>query len=179
MSKELIQSARDNMQKSIESYSKEVAMIKTGRANPKVLDVIRVDYYGFPTPLIEIAQVSVPEPRQIAIKPYEKESIGPIEKAILAANLGFTPINDGTVVRLNIPPLTEERRKEFVKLLGKTSEEAKVSVRNIRRRINDAIKDDKTVSEDQTKRELAELQKLLMSLLRRLKNYKKLKKKKF
>ena len=177
MSSELIKAARENMQKSIDSYVKDIATIKTGRANPRILDTIRVEYYGFPTPLIELSQVSAPEPRVIMIKPYEKESLKDIEKAIHASNLGLNPVNDGSVIRINIPPLTEERRKEFVKLLGRMSEEAKVSIRNIRRRVNDAVKQDKTVSEDQTEREEKEVQKLTDEFIKKIEELQKAKEK--
>lgn len=177
MSEQLIQSAKDNMEKTIENYSRDISFIKTGRANPRVLDLVKVNYYGFMTPLIEIAQVSVPEPRQMLIKPYERESLGPIEKAILAANIGFTPVNDGQAIRLNVPPLTGERRKELVRLLGKTSEEAKVAIRNIRRRVNDAIKQDKTVSEDITRKEVDELQKVTNEFIKRIEELQKAKEK--
>lgn len=177
MSQEIIKTARENMQKTIDNYSKEISLIKTGRANAAILDGIKIEYYGFPTPLKEVSQVSVPEPRTIMIKPFEKESLPLIEKAIASSNLGLYPNNDGNVIRLNIPSLTEERRKEFVKILGKTSEEAKVAVRNIRRRVNDALKQDKTVSEDQIKREEKDIQKVTDDFTKKIEELQKIKEK--
>lgn len=156
-----------SMQKTVDTFVKEMGAIRTGRANTSILDLVKVEYYGFPTPLVEIAQVSTPEPRMIMIKPYEKEALAMIEKAIIASNIGLNPNNDGSVIRLNIPALTEERRKEYTKLLGKLSEEAKVAIRNIRRTYNDNVKKN-TASEDQRKREENEIQKVTDEFIKKI-----------
>jgi ribosome recycling factor len=155
------------MQKTVDTFVKENGAIRTGRANSSILDLVKVDYYGFPTPLLEISQVSTPEPRVIVIKPYEKEALPMIEKAIQISNIGLTPNNDGNVIRLNVPALTEERRKEFTKLLGKLSEEAKVAIRNIRRTYNDNAKKN-APSEDQRKRDEVEIQKVTDEFIKKI-----------
>jgi ribosome recycling factor len=142
---------------------KEFASIRTGRASLALVDGIVVDYYGTPTPLPQVASLSVPESRQIAIQPWEKNLIPLIEKAILKSDLGLTPANDGKVIRINIPILTEERRKQLVKVVRKRAEESKVAVRNIRRDSNDELKKlekEKHVSEDDVKKEQEEIQKI-------------------
>lgn len=159
MAHALVDSIKVNMQKSVDSFSNEISSIRTGRANASILDLVKVEYYGFPTPLNEIAQIMIPEARVIMIKPYEKEALKLIEKAIKDSNLGLVPNNDGTVIRLNIPALSQERRKEYVKMLGKYSEAAKVSIRNIRRNANDALKKDKTMPEDTRRRIEQDVQK--------------------
>jgi ribosome recycling factor len=164
---ELSKNLSASMQKTVDTFVKEIGAIRTGRANTSILDLVKVDYYGFPTPLVEIAQVSTPEPRQILIKPYEKEALPMIEKAIIASNIGLTPNNDGTFIRLNIPALTEERRKEFTKLLGKISEEAKVAIRNIRRTYNENVKKN-SPSEDQRKRDENEIQKVTDEFIKKI-----------
>ena len=146
------------MQRTVETFSKELLTVRTGRANASVLDMIKVEYYGFPTPLNEVAQISIPEPRLIMIKPYETDTLKLIENAIIKAGIGMVPNNDGTCIRLNVPALTEERRKEFVKLVGKYSEGAKVAIRNIRRNSMDNLKKDKAIPEDQRKRLEKEVQ---------------------
>lgn len=150
------------MQKSIHSLEGELATIRAGRANPHVLDRIVVDYYGSPTPIQQVANVSVPEPRMIQIQPWEKSMIREIEKAIQVSDLGINPTNDGTCIRLIFPELTEERRKELAKDVKKKGEAAKVAVRNIRRDGNDVFKKLKgsEVSEDEIKDLEEELQKL-------------------
>jgi ribosome recycling factor len=155
------------MQKTVDTFVKENGAIRTGRANSSILDLVKVDYYGFPTPLLEISQVSTPEPRVILIKPYEKEALPMIEKAIQTSNIGLTPNNDGNVIRLNVPALTEERRKEFIKLLGKLAEEAKVAIRNIRRTYNDNAKKN-APSEDQRKRDEVEIQKVTDEFIKKI-----------
>ncbi len=160
MSQELMKTTKEHMQKSVDSFVKELANVRTGRANASILDIVKVEYYGFPTPLNEIATVTVPEPSVIMIKPYEKESLPMIVAAINKSNLGMVPNNDGTVIRLKVPSLTEERRKEFVKLVGKLSENAKIAIRNIRRNNNEILKKDKNSSEDVRKRYENEIQKL-------------------
>ena len=150
------------MTKSVESLEREYASIRAGRANPHVLDKITVDYYGTPTPIQQVGNVSVPEPRMIQIQPWEKAMVKQIEKAIQTSDLGINPTNDGSVIRLAFPELTEERRKELVKDVKKKGEAAKVAVRNIRRDGNDAFKKLKgsDVSEDEIKDMEDDLQKL-------------------
>lgn len=160
---ELLTQEETRMDKTIESMKHEFASIRTGRASTALLDKIMVDYYGAPTPVNQVANVSVPEPRMILIAPWEKNMIGPIEKAILQSDLGLNPSNDGAQIRLAIPQLTEERRKEIVKGVSKIAEEAKVAIRNIRRDANDALKKEekaKTITEDVAKDGLDRIQKL-------------------
>ena len=137
---DIINETKSRMQKSIESLSRELANISAGRANSNLLNGVTVDYYGVPTPINQVAGVSVPEPKMLVISPYEKTLLGDIEKAIQASDLGLNPANDGTVIRIVFPALTEERRKELAKLVGKESEGAKVAVRNVRRDAMDAMK---------------------------------------
>lgn len=150
------------MQKTMDSLDSEMGTIRAGRANPNVLNRIMVDYYGTPTPIQQVANVSVPEPRMIQIQPWEKNMIKVIEKAIMVSDLGINPTNDGTAVRLLFPELTEERRKELVKDVKKKGEAAKVAIRNIRRDGNDAFKKLKgsDISEDEIKNLEDELQKM-------------------
>ena len=152
----------DKMQKAFDYMESELATIRAGRANPHILDKIRVDYYGTPTPIQQVGNITVPEPRIIQIAPWEKSLIKNIEKAILASDVGITPSNDGAVIRLVLPELTEERRKDLVKEVKKKGEECKVAVRNVRRDGNDAFKKlGKTeVSEDEIKDLETELQKI-------------------
>lgn len=140
MPKQVIATVKERMTKAIQSYSRELAGIRAGRANASLLDRISVDYYGAPTPINQLAGVSVPEARLLVVQPYDKTILGEIEKAILKSDLGITPTNDGNVIRLAIPQLTEERRKELVKVVKKEAEEAKVAIRNIRRDGNDDLK---------------------------------------
>lgn len=150
------------MTKAYNYLEADYAAIRAGRANPHVLDKIRVDYYGTPTPIQQVGNISIPEPRMIQIAPWEKPLIKEIEKAIMASDVGITPSNDGAVIRLVFPELTEERRKELVKEVRKKGEEAKVAVRNIRRDGNDAFKKlaKEDVSEDEIKQLEEELQKM-------------------
>ena len=159
---ERVKEYSDKMQKTIDHLQGEYAAIRAGRANPHVLDKIRVDYYGTPTPIQQVGNISIPDPRIIQIQPWEKSILKDIEKAIQASDVGINPTNDGSVIRLVFPELTEERRKELVKDIKKKGEDAKVAVRNIRRDGNDAFKklsksDD--VSEDEVKDLEDELQK--------------------
>ncbi|NMD69506.1 ribosome recycling factor [Bacillus sp. DNRA2] len=140
MPKQVLATAKDKMLKAISAYTRELASIRAGRANASLLDRLTIDYYGAPTPVNQLAGISVPEARLLVIQPYDKSVLGEIEKAILKSDLGLTPSNDGNIIRLMIPQLTEERRKELVKLIKKDSEEAKVAVRNIRRDANDDLK---------------------------------------
>ena len=150
------------MQKTLNSLDAELATIRAGRANPNVLNKLTVDYYGIPTPIQQVANVSVPEARMIQIQPWEKSMIKPIEKAIMTSDIGINPNNDGSVIRLIFPELTEARRKEIAKDVKKKGEAAKVAIRNIRRDGNDAFKKLKgtEVSEDEIKDLEAELQKI-------------------
>lgn len=148
---ERIQKYEDKMKKTLASLESELATIRAGRANPHILDKLTVDYYGAPTPLQQVANITVPEARMIQIQPWEKKIIKDIEKAILMSDIGINPTNDGTVIRLVFPELTEERRKELVKDVKKKGEASKVAIRNIRRDGNDAFKKLKgtDVSEDE------------------------------
>jgi ribosome recycling factor len=161
MTKTIVSNMSDHMDKTVESLRKEYQKIRTGRASTSMLDELRVDYYGTPTPINQLATLAVPEPRTITLQPWEAKIIPLIEKAILNANLGVTPSNDGRVIRLNLPPLTEERRKDIVKQLRKNAEDAKVAVRNIRRDSIDELKTmekDKKIAEDDLKRGEKEVQ---------------------
>jgi ribosome recycling factor len=155
--------AVDKMAKTIDSLKNSYLKIRTGRATPDMLDGITVDYYGTPTAINGVANISIPEARQVVIQPWEKSIISEIEKSIQSSNLGLTPQNDGNVIRLNIPALTEERRKELAKESKSVGEDAKVSLRNIRRDANDGLKKAekaKEIAEDQMKDGLDEIQKL-------------------
>jgi ribosome recycling factor len=142
-----------------QSFSKELAKVRTGRANLAMLDGIRVDYYGVPSPINQIAALSIPDPRLIVIKPWDKKMIASIEKAINLADIGLSPTDDGNVIRLPIPPLTMERRKELVKLIKKHGEEFKVNIRNSRRDFNEKLKKDKNIPEDDMYKGLDDIQK--------------------
>jgi ribosome recycling factor len=160
---ELLGSARDRMGKSIESTKHELATVRTGRASPHLLDRVNVDYYGAQTPLKQIATVNASEARLLTITPYDKSSIKSIEKAILESDLGLTPSNDGNLIRLTIPELTEERRKELVKVVHQLAEEGRVAVRNIRRDCMHHLRDLRKsgeAGEDEERRAETELQKL-------------------
>ena len=159
---EIFEDLKDRMGKSIESLKREYSRLRTGRASISLLDGIRVSYYDTPTPLNQMASLAVPEPRLIVIQPWDKTAIEDIEKAILKSELGLTPINEGKVIRISIPPLTEERRKELVKVARKMSEENKVAIRNIRRDANEMLKDlkkEKEITEDDLYRSQEEVQK--------------------
>lgn len=159
--KKIINDSRMNMQKAIEHLEAELAKIRAGRANPAMLDSVHVDYYGTNTPLSQVSSVTVPDARTLAIQPWEKSMLTPIERAIQAANLGFNPQNDGTVIRINIPVLTEERRKELVKKTKAEVEHGKVTIRNIRRDANEHIKkESKSVPEDVVKDLEEQIQKM-------------------
>ncbi|MGO8669936.1 MAG: ribosome recycling factor [Capsulimonadaceae bacterium] len=160
---DLSREAEQKMKKTVEATQHDFSTIRTGRATPRLLDGITVDYYGSPTPLNQLASINVPEPRQLQIAPYDRSVLGAIEKAIRNSDLNINPINEGTAIRLSIPPLTEERRKDFVKVLGKKTEEGRVAIRNIRRDTNDHVKalvKKAEVSEDDSKRTQDALQKL-------------------
>jgi ribosome recycling factor len=140
MPKQVISNAKTKMEKAIGAYTRELSSIRAGRANASLLDRISIDYYGSPTPVNQVAGISVPEARLLVIQPYDKTVLGEIEKAILKSDLGLNPSNDGSIIRIAIPALTEERRKELVKVVKKEAEEAKIAVRNVRRDANDDLK---------------------------------------
>ncbi len=171
MIQELRKKTSDRMQGAIDALKKEFASIRTGRASMALLDGIVVDYYGTPTPVQQLASLSIPESRQIAIQPWEQKLIPEIEKAIMKSDLGLTPMNDGKTIRINIPILTEERRKQLVKLVKKRSEESKIAVRNIRRDSNEGLKKlekDEHISEDEVKKEHDEVQKITDSFIKKI-----------
>ncbi|MGV2941139.1 ribosome recycling factor [Mesobacillus sp. LC4] len=140
MPKQAIANAKERMSKAIQAYTRELASIRAGRASASLLDRIQVDYYGAPTPVNQLAGISVPEARLLVIQPYDKSILGEIEKAILKSDLGLNPANDGSIIRIAIPQLTEERRKELAKQVKKEAEEAKIAIRNIRRDGNEDLK---------------------------------------
>lgn len=163
MINDVMADAKSRMQKAIEAVRHEFAALRTGRASPTLLEQIRVDYYGVPTPVTQVATVTVPEPRLLVIAPWEKKMVKDIERAILKSELGLVPSSDGTHVRVPIPPLTQERRKELAKVAHKHAEEGRVAIRNVRREAKEMIEDleeEGDVSEDESKRGLDELQKL-------------------
>ncbi len=168
MIKDLLKEAEAHMQKSIHVLQEDLTAIRTGRANPALVEKLHIEYFGSPTLLLQLASISVPEPRQLMIKPFDKTTIKAIEKAILASDLGLTPNNDGIAIRLNLPPLNEERRRDLVKHVHHRLEESRVALRNIRR---DSIKDmkdfenEKMISEDDRKRGEDELQKIVDRLM--------------
>jgi len=171
MIKELLADAEERMTKVEKILLGEFASLRAGRATPALLDKVMVELYGTPMPVNQTANISCPEPRMILIQPWDKNNIPAIEKAILKSDLGITPSNDGVVIRLTVPQLTEERRKEIVKLCGKKAEEAKVAVRNIRRDVNDGIKAEekaKEISEDESKKGLDDVQKLTDKFIKRV-----------
>ncbi len=171
MEQELKRKTTERMSRSIDILKKELASIRTGRASLALLDGIMVNYYNTPTPLQQVASLSIPDSRQIAIQPWEQKIIPDIEKAILKSDLGLTPINDGKMIRMNIPPLTEERRKQLVKTVRKRAEETKVAIRNIRRDTNEEMKKmekEKHLSEDVVKKTHDEIQKITDSFIEKV-----------
>lgn len=163
MSQEVISRTKDKMEKAIQAYTRELASIRAGRANASLLDKISVDYYGVPTPINQLASISVPEARMLVVQPYDKSIVGDVEKAIQKSDLGINPTSDGTVIRIVIPPLTEERRKDLVKVVKKEAEEAKIAVRNIRRDANEELKKlekNGELTEDEMRRWSDQVQKL-------------------
>jgi ribosome recycling factor len=162
---------KERMNKALENLEGEYKRLRTGRASTALVDGIRVEYYGTPTPLSQLATVTVPEPRTIVIQPWDASVIGEVEKSILKSELGLTPMNDGKVVRINIPVLTAERRKDLVKLVKKMAEESKVAIRNIRRDVNEMIKDlkkEKEISEDDQNKALEEVQKVTDDFIKKV-----------
>jgi len=160
--KSIIAAAEVSMKKSIEHFENQLARIRVGRASANLLDGVKVDYYGTPTPISQAATVSAPDAKTLTIQPFEKSMITPIEKAIVDANLGYSPQNDGILIRINLPTVTEDRRKAMVKQLKEEGEDAKIAIRNIRRDSNETVKKltKKGVTEDEAKISEAEIQKL-------------------
>ncbi|MBI4331628.1 MAG: ribosome recycling factor [Chloroflexi bacterium] len=163
MVNEVLAEAETKMRKAVDALKRELAAVRTGRASPALVEHIRIDYYGVPTPVQQVANVSVPDPRMIMIQPWDRNMLGVIEKAVLKSDLGLTPTNDGNVIRLPVPPLTEERRKDLVRMVRRRVEEGRVVLRNIRR---DALEEfrkmekEKEISADEDKRAQDQLQKL-------------------
>jgi ribosome recycling factor len=163
MAVDIFEDAERRMQKAVEALRQDLTAVRTGRASASLVERIQVDYYGAPTPINQVSQISVPEARLIVIQPYERKLLTDIEKAIQKSDLGINPNNDGLVIRLNIPPLNEERRREMVKTLHKKLDEHKVAIRNVRRDAQDKLRDrekKKEISEDELKRSSERLQKL-------------------
>lgn len=160
--------AKEKMIKTIESFKSNLNTLRTGRASAAILENLLVNYYGEPTPVTQISSISIPEPRQILIKPYDKDDVKSIISAINASTLGLNPINDGTSIRLNIPPLTEERRRELAKTAKKYAEDGKIAIRNIRRDANSDAKNDKSLSEDALRISEEAIQKVTDELIREI-----------
>lgn len=159
----LLKDGEKRMDGAVKNLEKDFSKLRTGRASTALVENVMVDYYGTPTPLNQIASISVPDPRSITIQPWDKAAFGAAEKATLKSDLGLTPINDGKIIRINIPPLTDERRKELVKVAKKYTEEAKVAVRNVRRDLNEGLKKklkDKAITEDDERKGVDDVQKL-------------------
>lgn len=159
---------KERMQKALANLDREFGRLRTGRASTALVDNIKVDYYGSPTPVNQVASVSIPDSRTIAIQPWDRSAFGLIEKAIMKSDLGLNPVNDGKIIRITIPPLTEERRRELVKMAKKFTEDAKVAIRNVRRDENEVLKkqkNDKDISEDDMHRGQEEIQKITDSFI--------------
>ena len=165
---EIVLDAQQRMEKSIESLRMSLVTLRTGRANPAILSTLMIDYYGSPTPVNQISSIMVPEPRQLLIKPYDRNDVKAIVTAINASNLGFNPINEGLTIRLIIPALTEERRKELYKKAKMYGEEAKVAIRNIRRDYVEVVKDDDSYPEDYQKKILDDIQKVTDEAIKKI-----------
>ena len=162
MVKEALQDADTRMKGALKSLEESLATVRTSRASPSLVEKLMVDYYDVPTPLMQLATISAPEPRLLAIKPFDPTSMKAIEKGILASDLGLTPNNDGKIIRLNIPPLTEDRRRDLVKVVHHRAEETRIAIRNIRRDVHNDLREfekEKVISEDELKRGEEELQK--------------------
>jgi ribosome recycling factor len=162
MQDDVIKDLKARIDKTLDDLRRELGKIRTGRANLSILDGVRVDYYGTPTPLTGVASLAVPEPRMITVKPWDKSALKDIERALKEANLGLNPMNDGEIIRLPIPPLTEERRKDIAKQVRSKGEEHKVATRNVRRDSNELLKEmlkEKTITEDDLKRANEKVQK--------------------
>jgi ribosome recycling factor len=161
--KEVMHDAQDKMKKTIEAVQREFNTIRTGRASNALVEGLKVDYYGTQTPLKQLASISIPDPKLIVIQPWDTSVLGEVEKAILRSDIGITPLNDGRVIKLGIPQLTQERREELVKVIKKMAEDGRISIRSIRREINEKIKaleKGKTITEDENFKSTDEIQKL-------------------
>lgn len=168
---EVKKQAQEKMEKALQVLKKDLASIRAGRANPALLDKVVVEYYGTEMPVNQVANISTPDPRTLLIQPWDKSALSDIERGILKSELGLTPTNDGSVIRINIPALTEERRNELVKLVRKTGEEAKVAIRNIRRDANDTLKKmekNGDIPEDTLRRGQDEVQKLTDQFIKKV-----------
>jgi len=168
MTDKILKNADSKMKKTIEALTKELSSIRTGRASPALVEHIKIDYHGVITPLIQLASISVPEPKTIAIHPWDRTIINTIDKAILKSDLGLNPVNDGTNIRISLPALTEERRKDLVKAVHKRLEESRITIRNLRRESIDELKiaeKNKEISQDQNIRASEQLQKLTDSYI--------------
>ena len=168
---QLFNTAEEKMNKTVAALEKEYGSIRAGRANPAILDRVTVDYYGTPTPIIQMAAVSVPEARMLQIQPWDASTLKEIEKAILATEIGITPANDGKIIRISFPPLTEERRKELVKDINKMAEDSKVAIRSIRRDVIDKLKvmkKNNEITEDDVKKGETDAQKLTDKFVKKL-----------
>ncbi len=173
MSNNVIIDTKERMEKSLSFLQQELSGLRTGKANPALVENIIVDYYGTPTRLRDISNISTPEPRQIVINPFDPSSLPLIEKSIVAANIGITPMNDGRLIRVPIPELSEERRKDMVKIASRTTEDQRVTVRNIRRDANDQIKNlekQNELTEDDRKQSLDEIQKITNEIISKMDN---------
>ena len=173
MIKDIYVSHEEKMKKALDALRRELATLRAGRATPALLNKISVDYYGTPTPISQIANISVPEPRMITIQAWEKPMVALIEKAILKSDLGLSPNSDGIIIRLNIPQLNQQRRIELVKVIHKTAEENRIAIRNLRREANDIFKKlekDKSISEDESKKAQEDMQKLTDKYIKELDN---------
>ncbi len=169
MEQELLSESEQHMEKSLDVLRRELANIRTGRANPSIIEHLSVDYYGAPTPLLQLASISAPDSRQLLVQPYDRTAIGNIERAIRQSDLGFNPTNEGSLIRITIPALTEERRRDLVKLVHKRTEESKVAIRNVRRDSMDALRKmrkNKEISEDEEDVAEEDLQKLTDRFIR-------------
>ena len=171
MKSEFYRDAETRMEKSLEALREELAKIRTGKATASLLDTIKVDYYGSQTPLRQVANVTVPELRLLSIQPYDKGLVREIERAIMKSNLGLNPTNDGKIIRVPIPPLTEERRKDLVRLVKKLSEEGRVAIRNIRRDVNEHLKKaekESKIGEDELHHDLDQIQELTNEYIKKV-----------
>ncbi|MFN6963057.1 MAG: ribosome recycling factor [Pyrinomonadaceae bacterium] len=168
---DVIKETRPKMDAVVEDFKRKLANIRTGRATVGLLDSVVVDYYGSPTPLNQMASVAVPEPQLITVQPWDISQLNAVEKAIIGANLGLTPSNDGKVIRLPVPPLNEERRRQLAKQVGEVAEDHRVAIRNVRHASNDSLKrllKDKAISEDEERRGLDEVQKLTNNFIAKI-----------
>lgn len=168
--KDVLDDARDRMNKALAALDREFTKLRTGRASTSLVEDVLVDYYGTPTPLKQIASISVPESRSLTIQPWDKGAFAAAEKAIMSSDLGLTPVNDGKVIRINIPPLTEERRKELVKIAKKYTEDTRIGMRNVRRDANEYLKSmqkDKEITEDELHKGQDDVQKITDDMIKK------------